>query len=293
MDLNKLDLLKEGNLAKIYTKGEVVYKTGGLSSREILRGQFELLSEVKDPHFVSVYEWFEDDEKCGFSMEKIDLPTIDQVFKDLPDKKEDFEKIKSILISIIDSLSILHSKGIICGDLKPTHIFVDKNNNVKLIDPGYDLDIITPAYAPPEALTDTPTFSSDIYSIGIILYEILTGEKAFKGSLSKIIEYKLKKGLPPPEEKNPSIPEEINLLILRITAKDLNNRLKNIEDVKRELALGTSTVERKPSFISIFSGREKELKEFDSFLKKLPEPHIFWINGETGIGKTALLSHTL
>jgi len=290
MKLNKLDLLKEGNFAKIYTKGEVAYKTGDNANRELLRGQFELLSEIKDPHFVSVYEWFEDDGKCGFSMEKINLPTIDQVFKKIPAKKTDFQKFKSILLSILDSLSVLHCQGIIFGDLKPTHIFVDEKNNVKLIDPGYDPDIITPVYAAPEALIGSPNFSSDIYSIGIILYEILTGEKAFKGSLSKIIENKLKKGLPPPEEKNPSVPQEINLLIQRMNAKDLDNRLKSVENVKRELALGAPTVDRKPSFIPVFSGREKELKEFHSFLNRLPEPHIFWINGERGIGKTALLS---
>jgi len=289
MKLDGLDLLKEGKFAKIYTKGEVAYKTGEFSDKEILRGQFELLSEIKDPHFVSVYEWFETDCKCGFSMEKIDLPTIDQIFKKTPSKKEDFKRLEKIIISILDSLSVLHSKGIICGDLKPTHIFVDKKNNVKLIDPGFDPDIITPAYAAPEALTDSPIFSSDIYSIGVILYEILTGEKAFKGNLSKIIEDKLKKGLPAPEEKNPSIPEEMNLLIRRMTEKDLNNRLKNVDDVKRELALGAPAADRKPSFIPVFAGREKELKEFNSSLKVFPDPHIFWISGETGIGKTALL----
>lgn len=290
MDLKNLDLLKEGNFAKIFTKGEVAYKTGSLSDKEILWGQFELLSEIKDPHFVSVYDWFEDDGKCGFSMEKIDLPTINQVFKSPPKEKKDFKKLENIIVSILDSLSVLHSKGIICGDLKPTHIFVDEKNNVKLIDPGYDPDIITPAYTAPEALTSSPTFSSDIYSIGVILYEILTGEKAFKGNLSKIIENKLKKGLPPPEEKNPAIPAEINLLILRMTAKDLNNRLKSIEEVKRELVLGAPAADRKPSFIPVFTGREKELKEFDSFLKELPEPSILWIEGETGIGKTVLLN---
>ncbi len=290
MDLSKLDLLKEGNFAKIYTKGEVAYKTGELSSKEILRGQFELLSEINDPHFVCVYDWFEDEERCGFSMEKIPLPTIDQIFKKIPSKKDDFKKIENIITSILDSLSVLHSKGIICGDLKPTHIFVDKNNNVKLIDPGYDPDIITPIYAPPEALTDSPTFSSDIYSVGVILYEILTGEKAFTGSLSQIIEKKLKKELPPPDAKSPSIPPEINLLVQRMTAKDLKNRLKNIEEVRRELALGAPFKDKKPSFAPIFSGREKELKEFDSSLKAFPESHIFRINGEIGSGKTALLN---
>ncbi len=290
MDLEKLNLLKEGNFARIFSKGEVAYKTGNLSEREILWGQFELLSEIKDPHFVSVYDWFEDDGKCGFSMEKIDLPTVNQVFKNPPAKKKDFKKLENIITSLLDSLSVLHSKGIICGDLKPTHIFVDEKNNVKLIDPGYDPDIITPAYAAPEALSESPTFSSDIYSIGVILYEILTGEKAFKGSLSKIIENKLKKGLPPPEEKNPAIPSELNLLIMRMTSKDLNNRLKSIDEVKRELALGAPAADRKLSFIPVFTGREKELKKFDVLLKQLPEPHIIWIEGERGIGKTALLS---
>jgi transcriptional regulator with GAF, ATPase, and Fis domain/serine/threonine protein kinase len=289
MNLSKSDLLKEGIFAKIYTKSEVVYKVAELCGRELLHGQFELLSEIKDPHFVSVYDWFEDSDKCGFSMERIPLPSIDQIFKKVPSKKEDFEKIKSILLSILDALWVLHSKGIICGDLKPTHIFVDKNNNVKIIDPGYDPDIITPAYSAPEALTDSPTFSSDIYSIGIILYEILTGEKAFKGNLSGIIENKLKKRLPPPEEKNSSIPEELNLLLQRMTEPDPGIRLKSIEDVKRELSLGAPAQDRKPSFVSVFSNREKELKEFDSSIGNFPEPSIFLIKGEKGIGKTALL----
>ena len=290
MKIENLDLLKEGKFAKIFTKGEVAYKIGDLSDKEVLKGQFELLSEIKDPHFVSVYQWFESDGKCGFSMEKIDLPTIDQVFKKPPSKKKEFKKLEQILISILDSLSVLHSKGIICGDLKPTHIFVDKRNNVKLIDPGFDPDIITPAYAAPEALTDFPTFSSDIYSIGVILYEILAGEKAFKGSLSKVIEAKLKKGLPNPEEKNTYTPGETNLLIRRMTEKDLNNRLKSVEDVKRELALGTPSADKKPSFITVFAGRESELKNFSSSLKALPKPHIFWIKGAKGTAKTALLN---
>jgi Nif-specific regulatory protein len=289
MNLNKLNLLKEGKFAKIYTEGEVAYKVAELSGRELLHGQFELLSEIKDPHFVSVYDWFEDKDKCGFSMEKIPLLAIDHVFKKTPAKKEDFEKIKSILLSILDALWVLHSKGIICGDLKPTHIFVDKNNNVKLIDPGYDPDIITPAYSAPEALTDSPTFSSDIYSIGIILYEILTGEKAFKGNLSETIENKLKKRLSPPEEKNPTIPEELNILLLRMIEPEPGNRLKSIEDVKRELALGTAAQDGKPSFVYVFANRERELKEFDSSIEKLPNSRIFLIKGEKGIGKTALL----
>jgi len=256
----------------------------------VLKGQFKLLSEIKDPHFVSVYEWFESNGKCGFSMEKINFPTISQIFKNPPSKKEDFKRLEKIIISILDSLFVLHSKGIICGDLKPTHIFVDNKNSVKLIDPGYDPDIITPAYAAPEALTDSPTFSSDIYSIGVILYETLTGEKAFKGNLSNIIEHKLKKGLPPTENINHAIPQEINLLIKRMTTKEPNNRLKSIEEVKRELVLGSSASDKKLSFVSVFSGREKELKEFDSLLKKLPEPRILWIKGERGCGKTALLN---
>ncbi|MEO0293283.1 MAG: sigma 54-interacting transcriptional regulator [candidate division WOR-3 bacterium] len=289
MDLTKFNLIKKGNFAKIYEKGEIVYKVGELLKKDLLYEQFKLLSEIRDPHFVTVYEWFEDGEKCGFSMEKISSPTIDKVFKVKPSQKEDFDKIKNILNSILDALSVLHSRGIVCGDLKPNHIFVDERNNVKLIDPGYNPEIITPTYTSPEAFTEVPSFSSDIYSIGIILYEILTGEKAFKGNLSKIIEEKLKNRLPPPERYNPLIPEELNFLIQRMIEPQIENRIKNIEDVKREILLGTTIEERKLSFITIFSGREKEIKDFEFYLSNLPEPHILLIKGEKGIGKTALL----
>ena len=289
MDIKELTLLKKGSFADIYEKDGVVYKIGKPSEKEILSGQFELLSEINNPHFVTVYKWFEDEDLCGFTMEKINNPTIDKIPEIHPEEKKEFDRLKKILNSILNALFVLHSQGIMDGDLKPSHIFVTEGNNVKIIDPGYDPSIITPIYASPEAIVGDPGLYSDIYSLGIILYEVLTGEKAFKGNLSEIIEDKFKKDLSPPKTKNKNIPEELNLLVQRMTAKSIENRLLSVNDVKRELEIGMPAEEKEHFLIPVFAGRKKELEKFDDILSKLPESHLLWIVGEEGMGKTEIL----
>jgi len=290
MDIKNLQLLKKGGFANIFGKEEIVYKLGDTSHRELLRGQYRLLKELDDPHFVSVYDWIEEGDICGFSMELLRGSTIDRILPKIPEKRKEFDKIKSILLGILDSISYLHSRGIIHGDLKPSHIFVDDDNNVKIIDPGYDPDIITPRYAAPEAIIGDPSPASDIYSLGIILYEIITREKPFDGSLSEIIEAKLSKDITKPSEFNPSIPDELELLVERMTSRRMDSRLRSVSDVWKEMEVGSHEVSTKASLIPMFAGRKKELEYFEGILSRLPEPHIIWVRGDFGMGKTKLLN---
>jgi transcriptional regulator with GAF, ATPase, and Fis domain/serine/threonine protein kinase/predicted Zn-dependent protease len=290
MDIKNLQLLKKGGFANIFEKEEIVYKLGDTSHRELLRGQYRLLKELDDPHFVSVYDWIEEEDICGFSMELLKGSSIDRILPKIPEKRKEFDKIKSILLGILDSISYLHSRGIIHGDLKPSHIFVDDDNNVRIIDPGYCPDIITPRYAAPEAIIGDPSPASDIYSLGIILYEIITREKPFDGSLSEIIEAKLSKDITKPSDFNPSIPDELELLVERMTSRRMDLRIRSVSDVWKEMEVGSHEVSTKASFIPVFAGRKKELEYFEGTLSRLPEPHIIWVRGDFGMGKTKLLN---
>ena len=267
MDIKNLELIKKGGFTDIYQKGEVVCKLGPLSHRDILWGQFNLLRELDDPHFPLVYDWLKDDKFCGFTMEFLKASTIDELFQKVPKRKKDFDRLKRILLNILDAISLLHSRGIIHGDLKPSHIFIDEDDNIKIIDPGYDPDIITPLYAAPEAIMGEPSEASDIYSIGIILYETITGKKPFTGSLQKIVHSKLAEDLVQPSQLNPSIPEDLDGLIQRMVSRRLDWRLKKVSDVWRQLEIGSSGSVVSVSFLPVFVGRDAELKYFDEMMK--------------------------
>ena len=99
------------------------------------------------------------------------------------------ESAKLIIAEIILSLKYLHSKNIVYRDMKPENILLDSNNHIRLIDFGLSkfqnpLDAVSlcgsPAYLSPEVLFNKPaTFSSDIYGVGCILFEMLTGNPPF------------------------------------------------------------------------------------------------------------------
>ena len=83
------------------------------------------------------------------------------------------------MTQILHTLNYIHRSGFLFGDLTPSHIII-KDDPV-LIDIRGKQDIGTPDYASPEFIRGYPSPQSDIYSLGIILYELLTGEKAFSG----------------------------------------------------------------------------------------------------------------
>jgi len=140
-----------------------------------------------------------------------------------------------IALRICDVLQYLHGRGVIHLDLKPDNIIVDANDEIKLID--FDLareakpglfamlrpkPMGTPDYASPEQVRGKAcSVQSDIYSLGLILYEMLTGEVPFSGvSPRSAIELRVLRDPLPPREVNPDIPAELEEVICRMISHD-------------------------------------------------------------------------
>jgi len=150
---------------------------------------------------------------------------------------------------ICEGLSEAHRLGIIHRDLKPGNIMVDKAGNAKIMDfgiarsgepgkvTGTGVVIGTPEYMSPEqAEAEDLDLRTDIYSLGIILYEMVTGQVPFTGRSGLSVAMKQKGELPKnPQEINPQVPDDLSQLILKCLAKNREHRYATAEELKQAL----------------------------------------------------------
>jgi serine/threonine-protein kinase len=152
---------------------------------------------------------------------------------------------------VLDALGYIHSKGVVHRDLKPENIMVDPEDRVKLIDFGIagaegsrrltfaklTAAMGTPDYISPEQVKGKRGDGrSDLYSLGIILYEMLTGEVPFHGPNAFVImNDRLLNNFMPPRELNPEISPELQEVIYRALERDPKNRYANAHEFAGDL----------------------------------------------------------
>jgi len=182
---------------------------------------------------------------------------------------------KSIFIAkqVCDGLAEAHRLGVIHRDLKPQNIMIDKDGNARIMDfgiarslkakgiTGAGVMIGTPEYMSPEQVEGKEVDQrSDIYSLGVILYEMMTGRVPFEGDTPFTIGVKHKSEHPKnPRELNTQIPEDLSKVILRCLEKDKENRFQSAGEVRSELVnieKGIPTTERMVSKRKPITSRE-------------------------------------
>ena len=161
---------------------------------------------------------------------------------------------------LCEGLAEAHRLGVVHRDLKPKNIIIDKEGNARIMDfgiarstkdkgiTGVGVMIGTPEYMPPEQVEGKEADQrSDIYSLGVIMYEMATGRLPFKGDSSLSIALKHKTEEPPdPRNFNPQMPEALRQVILRCLEKDKEKRYqdtKELRDELNEIEEGISTAE--------------------------------------------------
>jgi serine/threonine protein kinase len=155
------------------------------------------------------------------------------------------------LVQVCRGLQCVHERGVVHRDLKPENLFVTDDGIVKLMDFGIakrqstqgnltvqGFSAGTPAYMSPEQIENfaATTHLSDIYSLGVIAYRLFTGELPFENENPMAVLMKHLKELPrPPSEIDPSIPDELEYMILQLLEKQPSSRIQSCAEIASDL----------------------------------------------------------
>ncbi|MGD8531665.1 MAG: serine/threonine-protein kinase, partial [Syntrophobacterales bacterium] len=176
-------------------------------------------------------------------MEYLEGLPLDYILYRMP--KLTVPKALDILLQVCTGLSYAHDQGIVHQDIKPANIFIQLDGRTKIVDFGLScppgtIDCSLPGtiyYMSPEQIEgETVDERTDIYSFGIMAYEMLTGQRPFlEDDPAKLMELHLKKDVPDPKALVPDLPYELNYFIKRATQKDPSARFKSVWEIIRDL----------------------------------------------------------
>jgi eukaryotic-like serine/threonine-protein kinase len=265
----------------------------------------EVAQSLDHPNIVKTFEHGSMGVKHYMAMEFVDGRSLEGYIEagDLTT-----ELSTEIMKSVVKALQHIHVKGIIHRDIKPANIMILKDaikskdplqfdpNGVKLMDFGIaggkiltrltmtGARVGTPIYMSPEQARGLKIdYRSDIYSLGLVFYEMLTGQTAFKGGYEAIVHQQIFQTPPPPRQLNLAIPKTLDTLIMRMIAKEADERPK-LSEVLEILEKGPSLSDDGPldlpsRIILTVSSRQGVLRILD------PQGSLHTSLGNIGVGE--------
>jgi tetratricopeptide (TPR) repeat protein len=341
-----LELLGEGGMGTVYKAVDT--RDGRSVALKILSHQSLLDEEIKrrfrreaeagarlvNPNIVAIYEVGDVEGEHFISMELVEGKTLHQMLKEGPASPAEVVRIG---IAVGDALREAHKSGIVHRDIKAANIMVTTGGQVKVMDfglakiqnasmltrEGEMLGTVT--YMSPEQATgEAVDHRTDIFSLGVVLYELLTGKLPFGDQYDMAVVYSILNVEPAGiRESHPDVPEALETIILKALRKDLQHRYQHVEELLGDLRRMKAFLEGKrdimPSGVELvagaelgdaarsaehltaaghgafearFSGRDDQLEGLKALLRKADggEGQTVFIAGEAGIGKTKLVS---
>lgn len=259
-----LEMIGGGGMSNVYLAHDMILDRDvaikvlryDFSNEEELHRRFqrEALSatSLTHPHIVNIYDVGEDEDIHYIVMEYVKGKTLKEyILLNAP-----ISPTKSVMImkQLTSAISTAHNNHIIHRDIKPQNILLDEEENVKVTDFGIAMALSATSYtqtnsvlgtvhylSPEQARGGTATKQSDIYALGIVLFELLTGQLPFSGESAVSIALKhLQTETPSIRKIIPSIPQSIENVVLKATAKDPKDRYRSAEEMEADLATALS-----------------------------------------------------
>jgi serine/threonine-protein kinase len=255
----EFDLMRElgrGGMAAVYLAQELALNrrvaikvmAPGIMMGEGMVDRFRqeavTVANLTHPNIVTIHAVRQFEDLHFFVMQFVDGPSLDHVLGTTGPLPEPV--VRAIIAMVGSGLAYAHRRGVIHRDIKPANILLDGDGNAIVMDfgiakvaevPGQTKTgtmVGTPAYMSPEQCAGEPlTWSSDLYSLGIVAYELLTGAPPFLGSNFVVMKGHLETPPVPIREKAPEVSEELEACILRMIAKLPDQRYASMAEALR------------------------------------------------------------
>ncbi len=320
------DFLGRGGRKRVYRAHDVeaadrevavaVFETEGIEETVLARARREAQAMGKlgeHPHVVRVLDSGEDGRVPYVVSEYVGGGDLAGALDDSQDHRLELDRALAIATDVCRALEHAHSRGIIHRDLKPANIWLGGDGTARLGDFGLattdrrsrdaveGMLVGTVAYLPPEqALGRSSDARSDLYSLGAMLYELLTGEPPFPGTDAvTIIGQHLNAEPVAPSHHRPEVPTALDRLVLELLAKSPEDRPQSAAAARRALA-AVAEADEAPGGLEpeanpleglaggVFVGRDAELDQMRTLLEDAlgGQGRLLLLTGEPGIGKT-------
>lgn len=320
-----IDKISEGGMGKVWRvydtveKREValkqVYKKKNsatfISQKEVslrFKQEFRTMVKLKHPNTVDVFDYgvLENGDEY-LTMEIVPGQELRDILKE---RQLDFAEIYRILIHTCQVLNFIHSRLLVHRDIKPANIRITPEGNIKLMDFGLMDQMGLPSrgeitgtvlYLPPEvAKGGVIDARSDLYSLGVMAYELVTGRPPFVGEKAlEIISQHIQASPIPPRQIREDTPQVLEDIMLRLLAKDQDDRYQTTAELIYDLVqvsgekIAIETFEQRKSYLncSELIGREREMQKLkDAFtLTRQGKGQGIFIAAPAGVGKTRLI----
>nr|WP_241739975.1 Stk1 family PASTA domain-containing Ser/Thr kinase [Microbacterium invictum] len=240
-----------------------------LSDDTVFQGRFiqeaRAAARLADPHVVNVFDQGQDGEMAYLVMEYLPGITLRELLRE--QRRLSIPQTITIMDAILSGLAAAHRAGIVHRDVKPENVLLAEDGRIKIGDFGLarattantasgQMLLGTIAYLAPELVTrGTADARSDIYALGIMLYEMLVGEQPYKGEQPMQIAYQhATDSVPRPSAKNPGVPEQLDELVMWSTEREPDDRpldaramLDRLREIEKDLGVYPQVVRQAPA----------------------------------------------
>lgn len=232
--------------------------------------EVQLMKSISHPNIVKPYDLYEDESLLLFTMEYVDGLGLEEL---LDKKIFQLSHLPKLLVDICEGLSVIHSMGIVHRDLKPENIILNRDGIFKITDFGVartklskltakNIKVGSTSFMAPELWKgEAPAPTSDLYALGIMLYEMTTGRLPFDHSNPlEIMKMHLEINLPAPSTINPQVQPWVDKLIMDLLEKNPKLRMQSSAQVKN------AVIRNFKDLTDCYSSLESQRKELVSLL---------------------------